>query len=61
LPYLLGEKQWDGPQIKEFNYEDAVPLLKEAKARFDCAKCEEGVKRILTDKYNISRIHLLYR
>ncbi|HEY0679684.1 MAG TPA: alginate lyase family protein, partial [Chitinophagaceae bacterium] len=46
LPYLLGEKQWDGPQIKEFNYEDAVPLLKEAKARFDCAKCEEGVKRI---------------
>lgn len=60
LPYVLQEKQWDGPQIKEFNYADAYLLLKEGAVRYSCKKCDEGVKSIAADKAERMRINLFY-
>ena len=60
LPYLLKEKQWDGQQIKEFNYDDGFLLLKEGAVRFNCKKCEQGIRASAQDKAERLRIHLLY-
>jgi hypothetical protein len=60
LPYLLKEKQWHGPQIKEFNYADGFLLLKEGAVRYNCRKCNEGVKHLAADKAERLRINLFY-
>jgi Alginate lyase len=60
LPYLLQEKQWDGQQIKEYSADDGFPLLKAGAAKFNCKKCEEGIRRAAADKADRLRIHLLY-
>lgn len=60
LPYILQEKQWDGQQIKEFNYADSYLLLKEGAARYNCKKCEQGLKTLAADKAERLRINLFY-
>jgi hypothetical protein len=60
VPYLLQEKTWDGQQIREFNYDDGILLLKEGSARYACRKCEAGIKLAAADKAERLRIHLLY-
>lgn len=60
LPYLLQEKQWDGQQIKDFNYDESFLMLKEGAARYACKKCEAGIKSIAADKAQRLRIQLLY-
>jgi hypothetical protein len=60
LPYLLQEKKWDGQQIKDFNVQDSYLTLKEGAKRFNCKKCEEGIKQLAGDKAPRLRIHLLY-
>lgn len=60
LPYILQEKKWDGPQIKDFNYADSYLLLKEGAARYDCKKCAAGLNSIAADKAERLRIHLFY-
>lgn len=60
LPYLLQEKQWDGQQIKEFDYSDSYLLLKEGAIRYNCKKCAEGINNIAADKAERLRINLFY-
>jgi hypothetical protein len=40
LPYLVQEKQWDGPQIKPFDYKEGVSILQLASTQFSCANCK---------------------
>jgi hypothetical protein len=51
LPYLTKEKPWSGPQIHEFNYFNAVPLLVGGRAKFDCSSCTEAIKKIESENY----------
>ncbi|HYF33184.1 MAG TPA: alginate lyase family protein [Chitinophagaceae bacterium] len=60
LPYLLREKQWEGQQIRDFNFEDGFLLLKEGAARYGCTNCEAGIQRVAGDKAKRLRIQLLY-
>jgi hypothetical protein len=51
LPYLMQEKQWDGPQIKPFEFGEGIPLLGIATTKYGCKKCKEGIFKIgSTDK-----------
>jgi hypothetical protein len=59
-PYIIMEKQWEGQQIKEFEYGEAYPMLMEAAARFRCKDCEQAVKNLAGDKASRLRINLLY-
>jgi len=59
-PYLMQEKKWEGPQIKEFEWEDGYPLLMEGAARYGCKNCAQGVKNLAGDKEPRLRINLLY-
>jgi hypothetical protein len=58
-PYLIDEKKWQGPQIKEFDFEEGYPLLAQS-ARLGCANCVDGMKRVAGDKASSLRVHLLY-
>jgi hypothetical protein len=51
LPFITKEKSWPGPQIHEFNYFNAVPLLVGARSKMDCPSCSEVIKKIETDNY----------
>lgn len=59
-PYLSKEKEWEGQQIREFDYEEGFFLLMEGSNRFACKKCRETVKRIAGTKAGRLRINLLY-
>lgn len=59
LPYLQQEKKWEGPQIKEFDFEEAVPLLATASSQFKCTACIPAIKKITADKATRLRIRLL--
>lgn len=59
-PYLVKEKEWEGQQIKNFEYEEGYPLLMEAAIRFGCKKCTDDVKSLAGDKAGRLRINLLY-
>jgi Alginate lyase len=54
LPFITKEKPWSGPQIHEFNYFNAVPLLVGGRSKFDCPSCTEAIKKIETENYNRS-------
>jgi hypothetical protein len=60
-PYLTKEKNWEGPQIKDFEYEDGYPLLMEAAIRFNCKQCKDDVKKLAGEKSGRLRINLLYQ
>ena len=59
-PYISKEKEWEGQQIKEFEYEDGYPLLMEAFVHFKCKNCKETIKTIAGDKAERLRLNLLY-
>ncbi len=59
-PYLAQEKNWEGQQIKEFQWEDGYPVLLEGVARFGCKNCVQAVKNMAGDKAPRLRINLLY-
>jgi hypothetical protein len=59
LPYTIREKPWPWPQIHEFNYLNAVPLLVAAIARFPCPSCLDGLRNIEGNKYQRSLFILL--
>ncbi|MEO7312368.1 MAG: alginate lyase family protein [Chitinophagaceae bacterium] len=60
-PYLAQEKEWDGPQIKAFDFEEAIPLLRAATEKLGCKTCAESIKTIAGEKIGRLRINLLYR
>jgi hypothetical protein len=59
-PYLFKDKSWEGEQIKDFDYEDAYPLLMEAAVHFKCKNCNKIVQNLAGDKGARLRINLLY-
>lgn len=59
-PYISHEKEWEGQQIKAFDYEDGYPLLMEAFVHFGCKNCKPAIKTIAGDNAERLRIHLLY-
>ena len=59
-PYICKEKEWEGQQIKEFNYEDSYQLLMEASSHFKCKNCREAIKTIAGEKAESLRINLFY-
>ncbi len=59
-PYLLQERQWEGPQIKAFDYEDGFSLLMEASLRYNCRDCVPAVKKLAGDDAEKLRLLLLY-
>ena len=58
-PYLSKEKIWTGTQIKEFDFEEAYPLLVAGAKKMDCKKCVAVVKDIAAEKAARLRIKLL--
>ena len=60
LPYLTKEKEWEGQQIKDFDFEeDAFPLLIRGE-KFGCNKCLQAIKTSGGEKAEHSRMNLLY-
>jgi len=60
LPYLTKEKEWEGQQIKDFDFEeDAFPLLIRGE-KFGCRKCLQAIKTIGGEKAGHLRMNLLY-
>jgi len=59
-PYINKEKKWEGQQIKEFDYEEAYPLLMEAAIHLNCKNCKETINIIAGEKAERLRINLLY-
>jgi len=59
IPYITREKDWPWPQIHEFNYLDAVPLLVADRSGFQCLSCGDALKRIEGETYHRSLFNLL--
>ena len=59
-PYISKEKEWEGQQIKGFDYEEAYPLLMGAAIHFNCKNCKETIHTIAGEKTERLRINLLY-
>ena len=59
LPYISKQKEWEGQQIKEFEFEDGYTLLVQG-YRFGCKQCNETIKTLAGDKAERLRINLLY-
>ena len=60
-PYLVKEKNWEGQQIKDFDYEEGYDILMNAAEHFKCNDCVEEVKRLADEKAPRLRINLLYQ
>jgi hypothetical protein len=59
LPYISKDKEWEGPQIKDFDFEDGYTLLVQG-YRFGCKKCDQTIKNLAGDKAPRLLINLLY-
>jgi len=59
-PYLVQEKNWEGQQIKPFEYEEGYPLLLQAGSYLNCKNCRDEVKQMSGDKSNRLLINLIY-
>ena len=47
MPYLAKEKEWEGQQIKPFEFVgNAIPLLAQGCYKYNCNTCREGIYRI---------------
>jgi len=60
LPYISGAKQWDGQQIKPFEYDEAYPLLSSGAENLGCKSCRQYLKNLAGDKAPRLRLNLLY-
>jgi Alginate lyase len=59
LPFIAREKPWPWPQIHEFNFYNAVPLLVADMSKYDCPSCMEALKNIEGKNYERSLFMLL--
>jgi Alginate lyase len=59
LPFIAREKPWPWPQIHEFNFYNAVPLLVADMYKYDCPSCTEVLKNIEGKNYERSLFMLL--
>ena len=59
-PYITKEKEWEGPQIKDFEFEDGYTLLMDAAKNFNCQDCKEDIRKMAGDKSQGLLLNLLY-
>lgn len=59
-PYFAGTKEWDGQQIKPYEFEESYFLLQEGAKKFRCRSCVQELKNLAGDKAPRLRINLLY-
>lgn len=59
-PYISGTKQWEGQQIKPFEYDEAYVLLIEGAEKLGCKSCYQDIKNLAGDKASKLRLNLLY-
>ena len=57
-PYLTQEKKWTGQQIKEFDFEEAIPLLIYAAGNYNCTTCPAAINKMVVGKTEKLRIRL---
>jgi hypothetical protein len=58
-PFLTKEKQWEGMQIKDFDFEEGYPSLLAAAARLNCKKCREELRTLAGNDFEKLRWLLL--
>lgn len=49
IPFLKKEKEWVGPQIKPFDFENGFPLLLRAATKYKCDNCMEFIYKNAAD------------
>ena len=49
-PFLTKEKPWEGQQIKEFDFDEAIPVLADGVKKYGCRDCTTAIKDIAGDK-----------
>ncbi|MBC7938009.1 MAG: alginate lyase family protein [Rhizobacter sp.] len=59
-PFFIKEKEWQYPQIKPYEYEQAFFLLQNAAIQFNCRNCKEKMTALAGEKANRLRANLLY-
>ena len=59
-PYYTNEKNWEGEQIKDYDFADGYLLLLEAAKHYGCKDCVQAVNKLAADKAPRLRINLLY-
>jgi hypothetical protein len=59
-PYFAGTKEWDGQQIKPYEFDESYFLLREGDQHFNCRSCIQEIKSLAGDKYPKLRLNLLY-
>lgn len=59
-PYFAGIKQWDGQQIKPYEFEESYFLLQEGAKHFNCRFCTQEMKSLAGNGADKLRIKLLY-
>jgi hypothetical protein len=60
-PYLSNQKQWEGLQIRNFDFEeDAYPLLIIAASKLHCSDCKDAIQKLPGKKEAQLRLDLLY-
>ena len=59
LPYMTKEKKWTGKQIKDFDFEEAIPLLVYGAGRYNCSTCTAAIKNNMSGKREKLRIQLV--
>jgi hypothetical protein len=60
LPYISKQKKWDGPQIKEFDFEESYQLLEAGYSKFGCSNCRDIIRSIAGSKEKKLLLNLLY-
>jgi hypothetical protein len=58
-PYLAKEKQWDGPQIKPFEYDESYVILDYGYKKYGCKNCLATIKEIAAKDAPTLRLKLL--
>lgn len=60
LPYLAKKREWQGPQIKPFNYEEGFQLLATAYSKMSCKDCRKIMMSADPEKAKYSITNLIY-
>jgi len=58
-PYLSQKQKWDGPQIKDFEFDEAYATLLNGYERYNCKDCLVSIKNIAGEKSSRLRLKLL--
>lgn len=59
LPFISKEKTWIGPQIHEFNFLNAIPILADGISKWNCPSCIGAIKNIEGENFDSALFHLL--